>query len=204
AFFVNQHRDAHIQYMVGMGNAFRLPGLQKYLNEKLQLEVKKLSKFVRLHGDSVITAPVFNDNVMSMAVCYGLPLQGLKLARVQTNLLPQEIRTERLVRSKKPWTVAAAAALLLGMGVLTFGQKMERDAVASPVVTSAIDNDGSAALKKAEVSDDDYKKEVAKVNVLKASIRNVVAGQEERLNWLKLNRFINDCLPRPDGKNLTD
>ena len=50
-YFTNTHRDAHIEYMVGLGNAFRLPGLQKYLAEKLQLEVRKPAKFERLAGE---------------------------------------------------------------------------------------------------------------------------------------------------------
>src|SRR5204863_3912776 len=37
-YFTNTHRDAYIQYMVGLGNAFRLPGLQRFLGEKLQLD----------------------------------------------------------------------------------------------------------------------------------------------------------------------
>src|SRR5262249_25968362 len=32
-YFTNTHRDAHIEYMIGLGNAFRLPGLQKFLSE---------------------------------------------------------------------------------------------------------------------------------------------------------------------------
>src|SRR5262249_12951287 len=38
-YFTNTHRDAQIESMVGLGSAFRLPGLQKFLSEKLQLEV---------------------------------------------------------------------------------------------------------------------------------------------------------------------
>src|SRR5207249_10421708 len=76
-YFTNTHRDATIQYMVGLGNAFRLPGLQKFLSEKLQLEVRKLQKLERLSGDDVLTAPVFTENVLSFAVPYGLALQGL-------------------------------------------------------------------------------------------------------------------------------
>ena len=38
-YFTNTHRDAQIEYMIGLGNAFRLPGLQQFLAEKLQLEV---------------------------------------------------------------------------------------------------------------------------------------------------------------------
>src|SRR5262245_3487318 len=76
-FFTNTHRDAHIEYMVGLGNAFRLPGLQKFLSEKLQIEVRKLQKLERLQGDTVISSPQFTKNVLSFSVAYGLALQGL-------------------------------------------------------------------------------------------------------------------------------
>src|SRR3954471_6931155 len=97
-YFTNTHRDATIKYMVGLGNAFRLPGLQKYLQEKLQLEVRKLAHLERATGDAVTGAPTFADNIMSFAVAYGLALQGLKQAKLQTNLLPYEVRLERIVR----------------------------------------------------------------------------------------------------------
>src|SRR6202030_717477 len=83
-YFTNTHRDATIEYMIGLGNAFRLPGLQKYLQEKLQLEVRKLAKLERVTGEAV-TAPTFTENLLSFAVAYGLALQGLKLSRIQTN-----------------------------------------------------------------------------------------------------------------------
>src|SRR5215472_6025955 len=54
-YFTNTHRDASVQYMMGLGSAFRLPGLQKFLSEKLQLDVRKLQKFERMSGDSVIS-----------------------------------------------------------------------------------------------------------------------------------------------------
>src|SRR5262249_9746024 len=43
-YFTNTHKDAQIDYLVGLGNAFRLPGLQRFLGEKLQLEVRRLGK----------------------------------------------------------------------------------------------------------------------------------------------------------------
>src|SRR5207248_8093555 len=62
-YFTNTHRDAHVQYMMGLGNAFRLPGLQKFLGEKLQLEVRKLQKLERLDGEGVITSSAYTENV---------------------------------------------------------------------------------------------------------------------------------------------
>src|SRR4029079_12700466 len=40
-FFTNSHRDAQVQYMIGLGSAFRLPGFQKYLAEHVPLGVRK-------------------------------------------------------------------------------------------------------------------------------------------------------------------
>src|SRR5438874_514732 len=86
-YFTNTHRDANIQYMIGLGNAFRLPGIQKYLQEKLQLEVRKLQVFDRVQGDEVLGAPQFSENIMTFAVPYGLSLQALKQTKLQPNLL---------------------------------------------------------------------------------------------------------------------
>src|SRR5438876_1303885 len=63
-YFTNTHRDANIAFMVGLGNAFRLPGIQKFLGEKLQLEVRKLQKLERLVGDGVVDAPAYTENVL--------------------------------------------------------------------------------------------------------------------------------------------
>src|SRR6516225_6112090 len=111
-YFTNTHRDAQIEYMVGLGNAFRLPGLQRFLAEKLQLDVRKLAKLERLQGE-ILNSPTYTDNILSFAVAYGLAVQGTKHSRLVTNLLPGEIRIERMVRAKKPWAVTAAACLLI-------------------------------------------------------------------------------------------
>src|SRR5437868_5804378 len=76
-YFTNTHRDVSISYMVGLGNAFRLPGLQRFLSEKLQLEVKKADKLNRLSG-TAISAPLFGENILSFGVAYGLAVQGLQ------------------------------------------------------------------------------------------------------------------------------
>ena len=99
--------------------------MQKYLQEKLQLEVRKFTGLARVEGEEVMSAPTFVENLPSFAVAYGLALQGLKKTRLTTNLLPYEVHLERLVRSKKPWAVTAAACLILAIAGLTFGQHGE-------------------------------------------------------------------------------
>ena len=86
---------------------------------------------------TLTTNPTFNENVLGFAVAYGLALQGLKAARLQTNLLPPEIRVDRLIRAKKPWAAAAAGLLLLGAAGLGLGYTISYRAVAATVVKTA-------------------------------------------------------------------
>src|SRR5262245_16364029 len=200
-FFTNSHRDSQVQYMVGLGSAFRLPGLQKYLSEKLQLDVRKPSRMNRLTGETVTEAPVFVENVLSFAVPYGLAVQGLGLAKLQTNLLPQEIQRERMIRAKKPWAVAAAAALFLGAGAMVFGYAMNYRAVSAASIKSELTKAGStlSEVGKRNSEADDRAREVGDYT---AQVKAVIAGKDEQLNWIKLNEYISTCLPQPNGTNL--
>jgi len=178
-YFTNTHRDAQIEYMMGLGSAFRLPGLQRFLAEKLQLDVRKLQKLERLGGEGVISAPAFTENVLSFAVAYGLAIQGLKVARLQTNLLPPEIRTERLVRAKKPWAAAAAAALLLGTGGYVWSYYWENRAVNiknEPLKAALTEAEGAVSIvKKKNDAFSDQKKETEKEE---RAVRSIIAGQD--------------------------
>jgi type IV pilus assembly protein PilM len=195
-YFTNTHRDAQVEYMIGLGNAFRLPGLQKFLSEKLGLNVKKLNKMTQLAGEP-LTQPLFSDNILSFAVAYGLAIQGLKLGKLQTNLLPHEIRVERLIRAKKPWAVAAAAALLLGTAACAISYAWEDKPYNDERLTNAI-TASEAVSKTASTQLSSFKNAQASAAAEETAVKSVIAGQEERLNWLALNRFITDCLPRPD------
>jgi type IV pilus assembly protein PilM len=206
-YFTNTHRDAHVAYMVGLGSAFKLPGLQKYLSDKLALEVRKPNKFNRLAGDSVLTDPLFQENLLTFPVAYGLALQGLGLARLTTNLLPPEIRMDRLIRAKKPYAVAAAAALLLGTCGLALGYASNYSSLANPEIDKALDK-AKQAVSAYSGQESKFKGKLDEVENTKADVKLIIAGQEERLNWNRFYELITAALPRPgtkeQGGNLTD
>jgi hypothetical protein len=195
-YFTNTHRDAQIESMVGLGSAFRLPGLQKFLSEKLQLEVHKLGKLERLSGDSVTTAPAFTQNVLSFGVAYGLALQGLKKTKLQTNLLPQEIQFERMIRAKKPWAAAAAAALLLGVVGTAFGYAWQYHAYTATPVEEA-KKQGDLVSKDFDTGNSLYSAKEKKVQDDQDDVLRIIMGADERLNWLMVNEFISQCMPVP-------
>ena len=120
-FYSSVNRTAKIGKVIGLGNGFKLPGLQKFLQQNLSYEVEKLEGFAHIAGEEVLAAPQFQENLMSFAVAYGLALQGLGKGSLRTNLLPPEIEQVRMVRRKKPWALAAAALLMIGFSALFFG-----------------------------------------------------------------------------------
>src|SRR5262249_49498482 len=155
---------------------------QKFLQEKLQLEVRKLQKIRRLEGESVTGAPQFTENVLSFGVATGLALQGLNLTRLQTNLLPHEIRLERLIRAKKPMAVAAAAVLLLAAGILYLGRTVEHRAYANKAVENALEQgkkfveEEAGYSKEFQAAEDEFTQS-------KDTVLRIAHGVEQQFNW---------------------
>src|SRR5262249_43414533 len=195
-YFTNTHRDAQVEYMVGLGSAFKLPGLQKYLADKLNLEVRKPDKYARIAGEAVTDAPVFKENVLSFPVAYGLAAQGLGVARLVTNLLPPEISFERKIRAKKPYAVAAAAALLLGTTVLAYGYSVPLADVTDKKIEVAIAK-AKGVVNEAKSLDGKINEKKTEIDKTQTDVESIIAGQAERNNWLQVNRFVNDCVPMP-------
>ena len=66
-YYTSTHREAQIARVIGMGNAFKLPGLQKFLNQNLQIEVERLSGFKKMTSAANLeVSPAFADNVSSL------------------------------------------------------------------------------------------------------------------------------------------
>jgi type IV pilus assembly protein PilM len=194
-FFSSTNRQRQIRKIIGVGNGFKLPGLQKFLQQHLQYPVEKVQGFHGLRGDS-LAEPVFMENVSSFCVAYGLALQGLKQTPVQTNLLPQEIRTARMIRDKKPWTLTAAAAVLLGFGAMFLGSYNALSAVKNPSLEGpkkAADSE-VANFKKLQ---SDY--EAAKGEYKKTYEEDVTSvgfkQAEKRLQWIEALKWLNDAVP---------
>ena len=108
-----------------------------------------------------------------------------------------------MIRAKKPWAVAAAAALLVGFTGTALGYKFQHDAIYGPEVVEA-KKAADALATQAKRWETDWKKKKDEVEANEKAIKSLMAGKEERLNWALLNRFVNDCLPVPalrvDGK----
>lgn len=138
-FYSSTHRDAELDKIVGMGNGFRLPGLQKFLQQNLQMKVERVAAFNQLRPGAALNAPTLNENVLSLGVAYGLAIQGLGRGKVATNLLPPQIAKRATWRRKRPWFAATAACAALAAISIWARYVMDSSALARNVGPDAVE-----------------------------------------------------------------
>jgi len=196
-YFNSLDRKAKIGKIIAMGNAMKLPGLQRYLSQHLEHEVVPLDSLEKLSGPQIKTSPVFRDNLLSFAVSYGLCVQALDKSYLKTNLLPIAIVNERLVREKKPWAVAALAALAIGCTVSFLGHWRAWSSAHSDRYAGAFTAVGDVK-RESDRLDRDYTERKNTLEALKTSGRNLVSNIEERYLWPELLKAIDEALPQND------
>src|SRR4029077_20066663 len=116
-FYSSVHRDSRIKKIMALGGTFKLPGLQKYLQQNLQLDVERLDSLAAAAYSESKLAPTFNENILSIVSAYGLAIQAMGEGKITSNLLPAKIRREKLWKEKMPLFGAAAALFVLGFGI---------------------------------------------------------------------------------------
>ncbi len=129
-FYTSTHREANLTKCLAMGNAFKLPGLQKYLQQNLGLDVERPNAFSMIAPSAAVNAPQFKEQLLSFGVAYGLALQGLNQGKITSSLLPPEIARQAVWGKKKPFFGAAAACLLVAAGMIWIRQVVDSNAVA--------------------------------------------------------------------------
>ncbi|QQE11467.1 type IV pilus assembly protein PilM [Planctomycetota bacterium] len=110
-YYKSINRDSELNKIVGLGSTFKLPGLQKFLKQQLQMDVSRPDGYKQIDINGRLESDVA-ENAVNLATAYGLALQGLELDAVNANILPDMILRERMWKVKQPWFAAAAAALV--------------------------------------------------------------------------------------------
>lgn len=200
-YFSSVNRDAKISKVYGTGNGFKLAGLQKFLQQNLQYEVERLDDFQGLVGDAVLNEPLFQDNILTFTVPYGIALQALQQTSIRTSLLPPEIATARKIRRKKPWAVVTAAALLVGLCISAVGYSNVANSVSKERFGSA---EGKVQNLTTQVSGykSSYDSAESEFTSLIETGNKLVWNLETRDDWLEVFKSINECLPRDIGDEL--
>jgi type IV pilus assembly protein PilM len=201
-YFTNLDKKARVKRGLALGNAMKLPGLQRYLAQNLGFDLARVEAFRGLVGPAVVDAPVFKENVLSFGPCYGMAIQALRNSKVDINLVPDEIRNDRLIRAKKPWAVGAAAALLLGVTVnyashyrAVASVRME-DLAGQKTDFGKVIPEVKSVIASANKNKMDFEKAGEKFKKTDIHGANLLVTVEGRRRWLEIIQAINACMPR--------
>jgi len=120
-FYNSSNPNTKIVKIVALGGGTKLRGLLKYLQQTLQIPVERPDSFKRLVMGPGVSPAKFHENVCDFGVVYGLALQGLGLARIESNLLPRNIARSMAWASKGRYFIIAAC-MLLAVSLLCSGR----------------------------------------------------------------------------------
>ncbi|MBA7639377.1 Cell division protein FtsA [subsurface metagenome] len=120
-FYKSSNPNTKIVKIIGMGGGTKLRGLLKYLQQTLQIPVERPDAFKRLAIGPGVSPAKFHESVCDFGIVYGLALQGLGLARIESNLLPRSIARSMAWAGKGRYFIAAAC-MLLAVSLLCFAR----------------------------------------------------------------------------------
>ncbi len=220
-FYSSTHRDTRVEKAVCLGNAFKLPGLSKYLQQNLGLPVERPEAFKNAGSSAATSDPEFKAQLLSFAIAYGLALQGVDLAKVTSNLLPREIAKQAVWRKKRPWFGAAAACVLVAGGLIWFRQSADMHALAAgaeapvPALNTADEawdliNDGpspalpdrakaKAVLAAGELLKSEHRTVSNQGGNERAETENIIGLQANKTLIPSILQVIHESVPKPSG-----
>lgn len=152
-YYQSLHSGADLQRVIGIGSTFRIPGLQRYLKQQLQMNVSRVEGFQRISVDSA-RATEFADASLNLVTAYGLALQGIDEAALVANLMPSTVLKTSMWKRKVPWFGVAAGLSLAATAAMFIRPTLDRIAVNNnrpPAIISQVIN--SAQLNKSEASE---------------------------------------------------
>ncbi len=218
-YYSTNRRDTKVEKVVCLGNAFLLPGLQKYLQQNLGMPVEKPETLKNAVPSAVLSQEAFREQILGYSVACGLALQGLELTKVTSNLLPTEIAKQVVWRKKRPAFAAAAACLILAGGLVWFRQTTDSRALASggddvkvANLTEAariVDNgppagysargQGKAVVDAANLLNKEFTTRSGQGQTERAEIEKLIDLQKQKRIILDVLNVVHSSVPRPDG-----
>jgi type IV pilus assembly protein PilM len=198
-FYASVHRDSRIKKIIALGGTFRMPALQKYLQQNLQLDVEGLDTLGGAAPPDGKTATLFSENLRSAAVAYGLAVQALGDGRISSSLLPTAIRREKMWKEKVPW-FALAASLFVAGTVVMIGRNYFDNYQFSSGETQRTEADNVA--RQAADLDQQWQKIQDSGVSDRTQIANVRSLAEYRTLWPDLLMAIYNATPKDDEKGI--
>jgi len=184
-------RSAEIQQVLLAGGTSKLIGMQDMLTQSLGLDVAALSEFQRVGVGGEASTPMFTEQVSAYALPTGLALQGLGLASIDINMLPEPVIVEKAIAAKKPYALVALGIIVIVMGILHFGYGRANDKIAEIYEPS---NEVYQSVERL-VGEYDRLTDTEDLKARLAALEEVTYGSDL---WVRILGAVNDVWKQPD------
>lgn len=119
-YYRSLHKGSKFAKLVGFGAGFKMFGVKRFLETGLAYPVEVFGHTNNISVNAALNLQLFKKSAPAFGAALGLAVQALGLGGLNTNLMPPQILRERLLKSKRPMLMGAAA-MLAGAAVLYAG-----------------------------------------------------------------------------------
>ncbi len=109
------------------GGSVRLPQLDQFFTESLQVTVEYLNPFARIAFGPKVDQTMLESDAFTLAESVGLALRQTDQATIQINLMPPELVEQARAIRRIPFIVVGGVALLVALGAAWFAEVHQKE-----------------------------------------------------------------------------
>jgi type IV pilus assembly protein PilM len=160
-YYSSSHKNTAFTKIILLGGGSRLQGLNKYLQQTTQIPAIRPDAFEKLVPAQNVSSAKLHENICDFAITYGLGLQALNIAKIQSNLLPAKIARSMMWAQKSKYFLAAAVIILVASILALFRTSIDLKACTSNDAENKI-KDTESILQSAKSAVTNLNKEQAR------------------------------------------
>ena len=171
------------------GGTSILPYAPRFFSEKLRIPVEYLNPFQVVGVGAAVDQQVLSEVAHLYAETIGLALRRIGTSPVEISLIPDYVRKQNEFRSKRPFFLASAVAVLLYLLITLWAYSQQADNIAGK------SEEFSRYVAKQEAIQKRVKDANSKLTLANGDFGDAVELLKKRNNYIAFYTLIRQCIP---------
>ncbi len=124
-YYKSISKTSKFEKIILLGNSTKTLNFQKFVSQSLQLPAVRVQKLNHIAVGPQVDPADLGENLGTLGTALGLALQGISDTVNRINLLPPAYVRKKELSRKKPFVIAAVAALFAMVGLMYFMNSQE-------------------------------------------------------------------------------
>jgi type IV pilus assembly protein PilM len=198
-FYRGQQGGAEPQRLFLAGGASIMPYTAQFFSEKLNIPVEYFNPLRNIQIDPSVNLEDLAKVAHSFGEVVGLGLRNLAECPIELNLVPRSIRQRQKFNQKKPFFIATAASLVLGLFAIGWFFDQRVLAVKNEQIKQIEDR-----LTPLKTADEKLQKELSARNRIKEQLDQLTTWSQERFFWADMLKDLRTSLMETERRIQTD